>query len=385
MPRKPVGASTNWYWRRPVSTKTSSPDPGVGSHGDYRRAPIVCVKESLVTIDVSGTRVMKNEVGHVLLGDQRLKAEVLRVQKRLADLQVFEDTTGVRVGDEVELSGELLSVTLAPGILGTVLDGLQNPLSLLAEKYGFLLPRGKAVNPVDGEKRWDFTPAVGPGKSVVAGQILGTTPEGNVTHKVMVPFNETTPVQVTWVARGALTVNDPVARIRRANGEERTLTMAQRWPVRRPVPEAMLRRRVAERIYPTEPLTTTQRIIDTFFPVARGGTACIPGPFGSGKTVLQSLVARHSSVDIVVIIACGERAGEVVETITEYPETPDPRTGGSLMERTIIICNTSSMPVAARESSIYTGMTIGEYYRQMGYNVLCIADSTSRWAQAMRE
>ncbi len=161
--------------------------------------------------------------------------------------------------------------------------------------------------------------------------------------------------------------------------------MAQRWPVRRPVPERMLRRRVAERIYPTEPLTTTQRIIDTMIPIARGGTACIPGPFGSGKTVLQSLIARHSAVDIVIVIACGERAGEVVETITEYPETRDPRTGGSLMDRTIIICNTSSMPVAARESSIYTGITLGEYYRQMGYNVLCIADSTSRWAQAMRE
>jgi V/A-type H+-transporting ATPase subunit A len=161
--------------------------------------------------------------------------------------------------------------------------------------------------------------------------------------------------------------------------------MAQRWAVRRPLPDPMLRRRVAERVYPTEPLTTTQRIIDTMIPVARGGTACIPGPFGSGKTVLQSLIARHSDVDIVVIIACGERAGEVVETITEYPQTIDPRTGSSLMDRTIIICNTSSMPVAARESSIYTGITLGEYYRQMGYNVLCIADSTSRWAQAMRE
>jgi V/A-type H+-transporting ATPase subunit A len=368
-----------------VTTKTSSLDADVAGSDGSRRALIVGVQESLVTIDVSSTRVMKNEVGLILLGDQRLKGEVLRVQNKVADLQVFEDTSGVRVGDQVELTGEMLSVTLAPGLLGTVFDGLQNPLGLLAQQYGFLLPRGEEVDPVDLEKQWEFTPVANPGDIVVAGQALGTTPEGIYTHKIMVPFNEPEPVEVTWIARGNHTINEPVARIRRADGEEDTLTMVRRWPVRRPLPDAMIRRRVAERVYPTEPLTTTQRIIDTLFPVARGGTACIPGPFGSGKTVLQSLVARHSSVDIVIIIACGERAGEVVETITEYPETVDPRTGGSLMDRTIIVCNTSSMPVAARESSIYTGITMGEYYRQMGYNVLCIADSTSRWAQAMRE
>jgi V/A-type H+-transporting ATPase subunit A len=345
----------------------------------------VAVQESLVTISVRDTRVMKNEVGHVLLGEQRLKSEVLRVQNQVADLQVFEDTSGVKVGDEVELTGEMLSVTLAPGLLGKVYDGLQNPLSLLAEEHGFLLPRGTDVDPIDTERRWDFTPAVAKGQTLKAGQILGTTPEGIFEHKIMVPFDEPAAVEVTWINRGSVAINDPIARVVRPNGEERTLTMAQRWPVRRPLPELMLRRRVAERIYPTEPLTTTQRIIDTMIPVARGGTACIPGPFGSGKTVLQSLIARHSAVDIVIVIACGERAGEVVETITEYPETIDPRTGGSLMDRTIIICNTSSMPVAARESSIYTGITLGEYYRQMGYDVLCIADSTSRWAQAMRE
>ncbi|HZD04094.1 MAG TPA: V-type ATP synthase subunit A, partial [Longimicrobiales bacterium] len=317
--------------------------------------------------------------------DERLKAEVLRVQNRSADLQVFEDTSGLRVGDEVELTGEMLSVTLAPGLLGTVFDGLQNPLATLAKEYGFLLPRGREVDPVDRHKHWEFTPIVGSGERVVAGQVLGTTPEGNYTHRIMVPFDEPKPVTVTWIAHGNHTIHEPVARIRRPNGEERTLTMVRRWPVRRPLADAMLRRRLAERVYPTEPLTTSQRIIDTMFPVARGGTACIPGPFGSGKTVLQSLVARYTSVDIVIIIACGERAGEVVETITEYPQTTDPRTGSSLMNRTIIICNTSSMPVAARESSIYTGITLGMYYRQMGYDVLCIADSTSRWAQAMRE
>ncbi len=365
-------------------TRTSSHDPTAGGDG-VRRAPIVAVKESLVTIDVSNTRVMKNEVGLVLLGEQRLKSEVLRVQNQVADLQVFEDTSGVKVGDEVELTGEMLSVTLAPGLLGTVYDGLQNPLALLAQEFGFLLPRGVELDPVDTEKQWDFTPSVTPGESVEAGQVLGAVPEGIFEHRIMVSFDEMAPAEVTWIARGHVAINDPVARVRRPDGEERTLTMAQRWPVRRPLADVMLRRRVAERVYPTEPLTTTQRIIDTMIPVARGGTACIPGPFGSGKTVLQSLIARHSSVDIVIIIACGERAGEVVETITEYPETADPRTGGSLMDRTIIICNTSSMPVAARESSIYTGITLGEYYRQMGYNVLCIADSTSRWAQAMRE
>jgi V/A-type H+-transporting ATPase subunit A len=356
-----------------VTTSSSSPEAATLETG-ARTAPIIGVKESLVTIDVSDTRVMKNEVGHILLGDQRLKAEVLRIQNRTADLQVFEDTSGVTVGDLVELSGEMLSVTLAPGLLGTVYDGLQNPLGILADQHGFLLPRG-----------FEVQASVTPGTTVVAGQVLGSVPESHYEHRIMVPFNEPEPLEVTWAARGNLTVVDPVARLKRPNGEERTVTMAQRWPVRRPVPEAMLRRRIVERIYPTEPLTTTQRIIDTFFPVARGGTACIPGPFGAGKTVLQSLVARHASVDIVIIIACGERAGEVVETITEYPETIDPRTGGSLMDRTIIVCNTSSMPVAARESSIYTGVTMGEYYRQMGYNVLCIADSTSRWAQAMRE
>ncbi|MGB5545736.1 MAG: V-type ATP synthase subunit A [Polyangiales bacterium] len=368
-----------------MTTKISSPDRGDSNSDGFRRAPVVAVQESLVSISVRDTRVMKNEVGYVLLGEQRLKSEVLRVQNQVADLQVFEDTSGVKVGDEVELSGEMLSVTLAPGLLGKVYDGLQNPLALLAEEHGFLLPRGTDVDPVDTEKRWDFTPKVSTGETLVAGQVLGTVPEGIFEHKIMVPFDEPAAVKLTWINRGNLTIQDPVARLVRPSGEERTLTMAQRWPVRRPLPERMLRQRVAERIYPTEPLTTTQRIIDTMIPVARGGTACIPGPFGSGKTVLQSLISRHSAVDIVIIIACGERAGEVVETITEYPETTDPRTGGSLMDRTIIICNTSSMPVAARESSIYTGITLGEYYRQMGYDVLCIADSTSRWAQAMRE
>ncbi len=349
------------------------------------RARIVNVQESLVTIDVTGIPVMKNEVGYILLGEERLKSEVLRVQNDTADLQVFEDTSGVKVGDEVELSGQMLSVELGPGLLGQVLDGLANPLSALAKDYGFFLPRGVHVDPLDMEKKWEFTPTASAGDTLQAGDSVGFVPEGQFQHRIMIPFTQAGTVELTWIREGSYTVSEPVARIKGADGEERELTMTRSWPVRRPIPEAMMDRRIVERLYPSEPLTTTQRIIDTFLPVARGGTGCIPGPFGAGKTVLQSLVARYATVDIVIIIACGERAGEVVETITEYPETVDPRTGGSLMDRTIIICNTSSMPVAARESSIYTGVTLGEYYRAMGYNVLCIADSTSRWAQAMRE
>jgi V/A-type H+-transporting ATPase subunit A len=349
------------------------------------RATIVEVKESLVVIDVRDTPVMKNEVGHIVVGDERLKAEVLRVQGGTADLQVFEDTRGVRVGDEVELSGELLSVALGPGLLGEVFDGLQNPLSVLARDHGFFLPRGVAVEALDQRKKWEFKPSAKIGDRLTAGQTLGSTSEGPFEHRIMVPFDQPGCVKVSWIRAGRFTVTDPVARVEDADGSERTITMTQRWAVRRPVPAALLKWGVTERIYPSEPLTTTQRIIDTFLPIARGGTCCIPGPFGAGKTVLQSLIARHAKVDIVIIIACGERAGEVVETIKEYPELRDPRTGGSLMDRTVIVCNTSSMPVAARESSLYTGITLGEYYRQMGYDVLCIADSTSRWAQAMRE
>lgn len=346
---------------------------------------VVTVRENLVTVDVGGMPIRKNEVGFICVGEERLMAEVLRIQGNEADMQVFEDTRGIRIGDQVAMTTRLLSVTLGPGMLGQVFDGLENPLSVIAREHGFFLPRGVDVQPLNMTKKWNFTPVVSVGEKLVAGQPIGTVQEGNFVHKIMAPFNEPERVEVTWIQQGSFTVDTPIARIQSEDGEERELDMLQRWPVRRPIPEAMMRRRISERLFPSEPLTTTIRIIDTFFPIARGGTGCIPGPFGAGKTVLQSLIARYATVDIVVIVACGERAGEVVETITEYPEMKDPRTGGSLMDRTIIICNTSSMPVAARESSIYTGITIGEYYRQMGYEVLVIADSTSRWAQAMRE
>lgn len=346
---------------------------------------VAAVRDSFITIDTQGHPIKKNEVGHILLGKERLMAEVLRVRASYADMQVFEDTEGVKVGDEVELSGDMLSATLGPGILGQVFDGLENPLHVLAQKEGFFLPRGASVFPLDQEKKWNFIPTASTGDQLVAGQSIGFVKEGHIDHKIMIPFHELEPVEIASIQQGSFSLKTPIARIRRKDGSEQEIFLYQRWPIRRPIPQYMLKNKIATRCYPIEPMTTTLRIIDTFFPIALGGTACIPGPFGAGKTVLQSLIARYSTVDIVVIIACGERAGEVVETIQEYPKTADPKTGGTLMERTVIICNTSSMPVAARESSIYTGITIGEYYRQMGYSVLVIADSTSRWAQAMRE
>jgi V/A-type H+-transporting ATPase subunit A len=351
------------------------------------------VQDDLVTIEVvegeDGTRapLTKNEIVYVRPSgtEERLKAEILRVRGYTADAQVYEETQGVAIGDAVEQTGQMLSVTLGPGLLGQVYDGLQTPLESIAVEHGFFLARGASYPALDPAAKWSFSPALAAGDRLDAGGVLGTVQEGRIEHKIMVPFDEPGPVEVLWIQGGNFTVDSPIASVRDAFGKERSLTLQQSWPVRKPIPQVMLKRRLAERLYPSEPMTTTQRIIDAFFPIARGGTAAIPGPFGAGKTVLQHTIARFATVDIVIVIACGERAGEVVETITEFPELEDPHTGGSLMDRTIIIANTSSMPVASREASIYTGITIGEYYRQMGHNVLCIADSTSRWAQAMRE
>jgi V/A-type H+-transporting ATPase subunit A len=361
-------------------------------------ARVVAVQDDLVTIealpgaDGEPASLIKNEVvficpaGLNALGEQeRLKAEVLRVQGNTADAQVYESTAGVAVGDPVEQSGQMLSVTLGPGLLGQVYDGLQNPLYDLATAYGIFLPRGVARVALDQKNKWSFVTTVSSGARVVAGDTLGTVQEGRYTHKIMVPFGWSGEFRVSWIQEGTFTVREIVARLEDSHGREYDIRLAQSWPVRRPLASQLLRKRASTRLYPEEPLFTSQRVIDTFFPVARGGTACIPGPFGAGKTVLQNMISRHSSVDVVIVVACGERAGEVVETITEFPKMTDPKTGGSLMDRTIIICNTSSMPVAAREASIYTGITLGEYYRQMGFNVLLLADSTSRWAQAMRE
>lgn len=324
--------------------------------------------------------VIQNEVGFASLGDLKLKAEVIRVRGTNAELQVFEDTVGLRVGDAVEFSGNLLSVELGPGLLTQVFDGLQNPLPALAEECGFFLQRGKYLDPLPRDSKWAFTPSAKPGDTVVAGDAVGTVPEGIFDHKIMVPFRLPGRLTVKTVeAAGEYTVDQVVAIVTDDKGRDHEVKLMQVWPVKMPI------QCYSERLRPTEPLATSQRIVDTFFPVARGGTYCIPGPFGAGKTVLQQITSRHADVDVVIIAACGERAGEVVETLREFPELTDPKTGKSLMERTLIICNTSSMPVAAREASVYTGVTLAEYYRQMGLDVLLLADSTSRWAQALRE
>lgn len=324
--------------------------------------------------------VMQNEVGYALINDLRLKAEIVRVRGRQCWLQVFEDTSGLKVGDPVDFSGELLSVELGPGLLQSVYDGLQNPLPALAEQAGYFLERGQYIDGLDRETSWDFTPKVQVGDTLRAADTVGTVPESMFTHRIMVPFDWRGDFTVKHVAEaGSYTVDTVVATVEDSAGESREVRMFQSWPVKKAIDA------YEERLKPTENMTTQVRTLDTFFPVARGGTYCIPGPFGAGKTVLQQITSRRADVDVVVIAACGERAGEVVETLREFPELDDPRTGRSLMERTLIICNTSSMPVASREASVYTGVTIAEYYRQMGLNVLLLADSTSRWAQALRE
>jgi V/A-type H+-transporting ATPase subunit A len=346
-------------------------------------AKVVGIAGNIVSVQ-SDAPLMKNSIVFVHTGDAHLKGEVLRVNRGRAEAQMFEETQGIRVGDGVDLTNQMLPATLGPGLLGTVYDGLQNPLRTLAERDGFFLTRGKAVDALDSTRRWTFVPTRITGDRLHAGDVIGTVAEHRFTHRIMVPFGEPAELELLSIQGGELTVNEPIARVRDLAGRVRNLTMAQKWPVRRPLPEKLLRLRLCERRFPDTPLSTTIRLIDTFFPVALGGTACIPGPFGAGKTVLQGLIARYSTADIVIQVACGERAGEVLETIEEFAQMKDPR-GGLLMDRTVVICNTSSMPVAARETSIYMGITLGEYYRQMGLNVLLIADSTSRWAQAMRE
>ncbi|UCE64080.1 MAG: V-type ATP synthase subunit A, partial [Nitrospirota bacterium] len=261
-------------------------------------ASVIGVRESLVAVEVTQGHIMKNEVAYICVGDRRLKSEVLRVHGRTADMQVYEDTAGVTVGDRVELTGQMLSATLGPGLLGQVYDGLQNPLQILARDQGFFLARGIYADPLDQNKKWSFVPAVKIGTTLEAGGVIGTVQEGRFLHKIMVPFNEPGTATVRWIQEGTFALNTPVARIVDSEGQERDVTMIQHWPVRRPIPDHMLRERKAERLYPNEPLTTTIRLIDSFFPVARGGTACIPGPFGAGKTVLQGLIARYSNADV---------------------------------------------------------------------------------------
>ena len=360
---------------------------------------ITGINGNMITVKFDGA-VAQNEVGYAKLAGKKLMAEIVRVRGEKCDMQVFESTTDLTVGTDVEFTGELLAAELGPGMLTQVYDGLQNPLAELAAEAGkiskdasFFLQRGMYLPGLPRDRKWDFHPTAKVGDKVQAGDELGWVTEGifdNKTmpgHKIMVPFAFRGTYTVKSIApAGDYTVTETIAELTPApttNNQQPTtniaVAMLQRWPVKVPI------KCFTERLEPTETLETTVRTIDTFFPVAVGGTYCIPGPFGAGKTVLQQTTARYAKVDIVISAACGERAGEVVETLKEFPELIDPKTGQSLMKRTIIICNTSSMPVASREASVYTAVTLAEYFRQMGLNVLVLADSTSRWAQAMRE
>lgn len=340
---------------------------------------VVSINGNLVSARFDGN-VSMNEICYIKVAGTALKSEVIRIRGNIAQIQVYEMTDGIQCGDPVEFTGEMLSAELGPGLLGQIYDGLQNPLPVLAEQAGWFLERGVYADGLDQEKKWDFTPTAKVGDVLHAGEAVGFVPEGPFTHKIFVPFYLLGSYTVKSLAEpGAYTVSETVAVLTDERGREVPVTMSFKWPVKRAV------RCYTERLAPRETMETKVRLIDSFFPVAKGGTYCIPGPFGAGKTVLQHTTSRYADVDIVIIAACGERAGEVVETITEFPELTDPRTGRSLMERTVIICNTSSMPVASREASVYTSVTLAEYYRQMGLNVLLLADSTSRWAQALRE
>ena len=375
---------------------------------------IVAVNGNMITVAFDDA-VAQNEVGYAVCGDKRLMAEIVRVRGTRCDMQVFDSTTDLMVDDKVEFTGELLAAELGPGMLAQVYDGLQNPLAELAKEAGkiskdaeYFLQRGMYLKGLPRDKKWDFHPIAKVGDRVQAGDELGWVTEGifdNKTmpgHKIMVPFalkgvytvksiaaagDYTVEEQIAVLGRSGKDSASPVAGASSAGDAESlplqkddvSVTMLQRWPVKVPI------KCYKERLAPEKTLETTVRTIDTFFPVAVGGTYCIPGPFGAGKTVLQQTTARYAQVDVVISAACGERAGEVVETLKEFPEIVDPKTGQSLMKRTIIICNTSSMPVASREASVYTAVTLAEYFRQMGLNVLVLADSTSRWAQAMRE
>ena len=335
-------------------------------------------------IKVSGPLVIANGLADanmadvVRVGPQRLIGEILNMTGDQASIQVYEETGGLGPGAEVVTTGAPLSVELGPGLIENIYDGIQRPLEEIVKRVGANITRGIEVPPLDREKLWDFTPTVKVGDAVIGGDVLGTVPETAVVlHKIMVPNGVSGVVE--WVAdEGQYNITQPIARIKTDKGEVKELTMVQKWPVR-------VGRPYSRKFPPAKPLQSGQRVIDTMFPIAKGGTAAVPGPFGSGKTVVQHQLAKWSDVDIVVYIGCGERGNEMTDVLREFPELVDPRTGESLMKRTVLIANTSDMPVAAREASIYTGITIAEYFRDMGYDVAVIADSTSRWAEALRE
>ncbi len=353
---------------------------GLASQEQKNRATGKVVKAfgNLLQVEFDGN-IRQGEVAMVHLNGMQLKSEVIEIVGNEAKIQVFEDTKGVKYDTPVSFTGELLEAELGPGLLTSIVDGLENPLEKVANAAGLFLPRGIYIETLDRKRKWDYEPRVKVGDVVERGDTLGITLEGRFHHHVMVPFKLFGEYKITWVIKpGSYPVDTVVAKAKDASGHEHSFTMVQKWPIKTALFEG-------EKIKPTHMLETGLRIIDTQFPVIQGGTFCTPGPFGAGKTVIQHHLSKYSSVDIVVVVACGERAGEVVEILREFPHLIDPHTQETLMTRTVIICNTSSMPVAARESSIYMGMTIAEYYRQMGLDVLLLADSTSRWAQALRE
>ena len=334
------------------------------------------IVSNLVTVQVDGP-VAENELCYITLGDTRLMAEVIKVSKDKASVQVFERTRGLKNGDTVEFEGRMLEATLGPGLLSSIYDGLQNNLATMT---GVFLKRGEYTDPLDHEKLWEFTPVAKAGDKVVAADWLGEVKEGWLPHKIMVPFSFKGEYTVKSVAEaGSYTIDKVIAVLTDEEGEDVDVTMCQKWPVKVAV------KGYKEKPRPVKIMETGVRVIDTFDPIAEGGTGFIPGPFGCGKTVLQHAIAKQGEADVIVMAACGERANEVVEIFSEFPQLIDPHTGRFLMERTTIICNTSNMPVAAREASVYTAMTICEYYRAMGLRCLLLADSTSRWAQALRE
>ena len=331
---------------------------------------------NIVIVKADGA-VGQNEICYVYCGETRMMAEVIKVIGDDAYVQVYDSTRGLKIGDKVEFVGHMLEATLAPGLLSRNYDGLQNDLEKMD---GLFINRGSITDPIDFEKKWEFNPLAKAGDKVTAGDWLGQVKEQWVDHKIMVPFIMQATYTVKSVAKaGEYKVTDTIAVVEDKDGNEYNITMVQKWPVKQAI------RCYTEKPRPSRVMETGVRAIDTFNPLAEGGTGFIPGPFGAGKTVLQHAISKQADADVIIIVACGERANEVVEIFAEFPELIDSRTGHKLMERTIIICNTSNMPVAAREASVYTGMTIGEYYRAMGLKVLVMADSTSRWAQALRE
>lgn len=340
------------------------------------KGKVTGIVSNLVTVEVDGP-VAENELCYITLGGTKLMAEVIKVKGKNASVQVFESTRGLKNGDSVEFEGKMLEISLGPGLLSSVYDGLQNNLTTME---GVFLKRGEYTAPLDNTKLWDFSPMVNPGDKVVAADWLGEVKEGWLPHKIMVPFSfKGTYTVKSIVAAGQYNIDHTIAILTDESGEDVPVTMVQKWPVKVAI------KCYKEKPRPNKIMETGVRVIDTLNPIAEGGTGFIPGPFGCGKTVLQHAIAKQGDADVIVMAACGERANEVVEIFTEFPELIDPHTGRHLMERTTIICNTSNMPVAAREASVYTAMTICEYYRAMGLKCLLLADSTSRWAQALRE